>query len=68
MHKRILGLSLLFIFTAITLQAQLTLSSYSRFGLGSIFEPNSTRNFAMGGLGLLVYYFLVKDKGDNEEL
>lgn len=52
MHKRILGLSLLFVFAAITLQAQLTLSSYSRFGLGSIFDPNSTRNFAMGGLGI----------------
>ena len=52
MHKRIFGLSLLFVFIGITLQAQLSLSAYSRYGLGSLFEPNSTRNFAMGGLGI----------------
>jgi len=32
--------------------SQLTLSPYSRYGLGSITVPTSTRNFAMGGIGI----------------
>lgn len=34
------------------LSAQITLSPYSRYGLGDIFSPSSTRNFAMGSVGI----------------
>lgn len=34
------------------LSAQISLSPYSRYGIGEIFNPSSTRNFAMGNLGI----------------
>lgn len=34
------------------LQGQLTLSPYSRYGVGSLDNPVGTRNFSMGGLGI----------------
>lgn len=52
MHKQIFGLCLLFVLLGTTVQAQLSISPYSRYGLGFIFDPTSTRNFAMGGLGV----------------
>lgn len=33
-------------------QAQISLSPYSRYGLGTLISPVSTRNFAMGSIGI----------------
>lgn len=37
------------------LSAQISLSPYSRYGLGDLFNPSSTRNYAMGGIGIGLY-------------
>lgn len=37
------------------IQAQITFSPYSRFGLGDVFDPSSSRNFSMGGIGIGAY-------------
>lgn len=37
------------------LPAQVTLSPYSRYGVGDLFDASSTRNFSMGGLGIANY-------------
>jgi hypothetical protein len=51
MHKRI---ALFFLtFALLTpLAAQISLSPYSRYGLGDLYNPTSTRNFAMGSIGI----------------
>ena len=50
MHKRIL--LFLFLFPLGYTMGQLNLTPYSRIGLGEIFNPTSSRNFSMGGLGI----------------
>ena len=52
MLKRIAGIFLFSVLTFLTGQAQLTLSPYSRYGLGETFGFSSTRNYSMGGLGI----------------
>lgn len=55
MHRRIA--LFIFVFTVFLgpLQAQLSVSPYSRYGLGDLYNPSSTRNFSMGGLGIGIY-------------
>jgi hypothetical protein len=51
MHRRIA--LFLFSFALLSpLAAQLSLSPYSRYGLGELYTPGSTRNFAMGSIGI----------------
>lgn len=55
MNKRIAWYLFLFVAFSGPLQAQLTHSPFSRFGLGDVFDPVSTRYFSMGGTGLAMY-------------
>lgn len=51
MHRRIALFILSFALLA-PLAAQLSLSPYSRYGFGELYSPGSTRNFAMGNIGI----------------
>lgn len=55
MPKRIASIFLLLSVTFLTLQAQVTLSPYSRYGIGDIYDGSGTRVFSMGGMGIANY-------------
>lgn len=55
MHKRlVLTIAVLFLIGG-DLIGQISLSPYSRYGLGDLYSPSSTRNFAMGNVGIAGY-------------
>ncbi|MEM0995809.1 MAG: hypothetical protein AAGN35_01965 [Bacteroidota bacterium] len=51
MHRRIALFLLTFVLLS-PLAAQISLSPYSRYGLGDLYNPTSTRNFSMGSVGI----------------
>ena len=52
MHKRLVLILAVFLLTGADLASQITLSPYSRYGLGDVFATTSSRNFAMGNIGI----------------
>ena len=55
MDKRLVLALVLLSTTLGTTFAQISLSPYSRYGLGDIYSPTNTRNYAMGGIGIGSY-------------
>lgn len=55
MLNKIARIVLLLCVASVGLRAQVTLSPFSRYGIGDIFDASSTRIFSMGGMGVANY-------------
>lgn len=52
MHKRLVLTIVVLLLLGGDLASQVTLSPYSRYGLGDLYNTTSTRNFSMGNVGI----------------
>lgn len=52
MPNKIFKILLLLCVASVGLRAQITLSPYSRYGIGDLFDASGTRIFSMGGMGI----------------
>ncbi len=55
MHKRLVLTIAVLLLIGGDLASQITLSPYSRFGLGDLYNTTSTRNFSMGNVGIATF-------------